>query len=200
MNPLRIAGLAAVLFGAAVLAGCSEPVRSDGHMFEHWADTVAAIPIDNGGRPAAEATRSPTAPVLKIDLVDHLDATRVQDLGLKAAASFVESNLTGLRRKISIGGPEPEAGGAAAETAGGWVAQLAAFPTRDAAEGAWAKLKASHPDVLGGLSARFESVDLGGRGVWTRVQAGPFPSRSEAAAVCAGAGVADRWCVAPRRD
>ncbi len=171
-------------------------------MFERWADTVAAIPIDDAGRPQAQAVAksAPADSKLKIDLVDHIDSA-AKDFGVRTAVSAVDAELASLRRSFSTDSPAPApaAPPAAEQAAGGWMAQLASLPSRAAAETAWTKLKASHPDVLGRLAARFDSVDLGGRGVWTRVQAGPFPSRAEAEAVCSRAGIADRWCVATRR-
>ena len=204
MNPRHTAGLVSLL-AAVGLAGCSQPARTDGRMFERWAETVAAIPIDDGShaaaaskpeRPAQLAEKTPEKSLLKIDLVDRADALSAKAAGLRAAVGFVNSELAGLRRKVSFDGnaaPEaPEASADASGDAGAFMAQVAAFPTREAAENGWARLKQSHPDVLGRLAARFEAVDLGGRGVWTRVQAGPFPSRDEAAAVCSGIGAPER--------
>ena len=195
------------------MSGCSQPVRNDGHMFERWADDVAAIPIDDGSHPAPARTAqanaaSPARSPLKIDLIDHPDGLDSRALGLRSAVALVDSELAGLRRRIApdaapAAAPAPSPAVTPAEAAPAaapaFVAQLAAYPTRKAAEGAWARLKAAHPGVLGALSARFEPVDLGGRGVWTRLQAGPLPSRDQASAVCAEAGVTDRWCVSPNR-
>jgi SPOR domain len=187
------------------MSGCSEPVRNDGHMFERWADQVAAIPIDDGSHPApahADNKAQPRAQ-MKIDLIDasHMDS---QKLGLRSAVALVDSELAGLRRKIAPDAtPETNAAPAASDeqvsAAPTFMAQLAAYPTRKAAEGAWSRLKAAHPEALGALQARFEPVDLGGRGVWTRLQAGPLATREKASAVCAEAGVTDRWCVSPSR-
>lgn len=199
MNPRHAAGLVSLLAGAVGLAGCSQPVRSDGRLFERWADAVAAIPIDDGAHAAAAKSAHTDPSPLKIDLTDHAQAPSAQALGLRAAVGLANSELAGLRRKISFDRPAaPEA--PAVSAAGAFMAQLAAYPTRAAAESGWTRLKASHPDVLGRLSARFQAIDLGGRGVWTRVQAGPFPSRDEAAAVCSGIGAPERWCVIASRD
>jgi cell division septation protein DedD len=204
MNRRHAAGLVSLLAGAMGLAGCSEPVRNDGRMFERWADAVAAIPIDGGSHAAAPKPPRQAQSPLKIDLGDHVDAQTAKaakDVGLRAALGLVDSELAGLRRKVSFDETaEPHATVESAAEAGAFMAQLAAFPTREAAESGWARLKQAHPDVLGRLSARFEAVDLGGRGVWTRLQAGPFPSRSEAAAVCSGIGAPERGCVVARRD
>lgn len=220
MNPQHAAGLVFLLAGALGLAGCSEPARNDGRMFERWADAVAAIPIDDGSHAAASKPATPAAQhpfraqsqarsqeqsPLKIDLIDHADAPSAKAVGLRAAMGFFNSELAGLRRKISFeqtAAPEVTAVSPsdAPSDPAAFMAQLAAFPSREAAESGWSRLKEAHPDVLGRLTARFEPVDLGGRGVWTRVQAGPFPSRNAAAAVCSGIGAPERWCVIARRD
>lgn len=185
------------------MSGCSQPVRNDGHMFERWADDVAAIPIDDGSHasPAKTAQASASPPgrsPLQIDLIDHPDS---KVLGLRTAVAMVDSEIAGLRRRFApaqaASTPDTAPAEAAASPAKTFMAQLAAYPTRRAAEGAWARLKAAHPDALGTLSARFEPVDLGARGVWTRLQAGPMATRDQASAVCAEAGVTDRWCVSP---
>lgn len=199
MNPRHAAGLVSLLAGAVGLAGCSQPGRSDGRLFERWADAVAAIPIDDGARAATPKPAHTDPSPLKIDLTDHAETPSAQALGLRAAVGLVNSELAGLRQKISFAPSAAPAAPPPASPAGAFMAQLAAYPSRKAAENGWTRLKASHPDVLGRLSARFEAIDLGGRGVWTRVQAGPFPSRDEAAAVCSGIGAPARWCVVADR-
>jgi cell division protein FtsN len=214
MNPRHTAGLVSLLAGAVGLAGCSQSAGLDGRMFERWADSVAAIPIDDGSSHAAAPSES-SAPStsstpsrqarspLKIDLTDAAAPQSAKALGLRAAEGLVDSELAGLRSKISFKEAAAPAASAAPVSgpaeAGAFLAQLGAFPTRKAAESGWARLKASHPDVLGKLSARFEAVDLGDRGVWTRLQAGPFPARDQAAAVCSGIGAPERWCVVARQ-
>jgi hypothetical protein len=59
----------------------------------------------------------------------------------------------------------------------------------------------AHPDALGGLTPRFERADLGSKGVWFRLKAGPVLSQTQAREVCDAAGVDARWCAqasAPR--
>lgn len=207
MNPRHAAGLVSLLAGAAGLAGCSEPLRTDGRVFERWADAVAAIPIDDGSHPAAVTPAASSRPArqadspLEIDLINHADGQSARAVGLRAALGVVDSELAGLRQGVSFHATAaPDATAESPAEVGAFMAQLAAFPTREAAESGWARLRRSHPDVLGRLSARFDAVDLGARGVWTRVQAGPFPSRDEAAAVCSGIGAPARWCVVARHD
>ena len=62
--------------------------------------------------------------------------------------------------------------------------QLAAVKTEDAAQKEWNRLQKALGDNLTGLSLTVESVDLGAKGIFRRVQAGPFNDKAAAAAKC----------------
>lgn len=63
--------------------------------------------------------------------------------------------------------------------------QLASLPSADAAQREWAVLQNRYPDILGRMTVRYVDIDLGGdRGIFTRVQAGPY-SESDARDTCA---------------
>jgi cell division septation protein DedD len=67
---------------------------------------------------------------------------------------------------------------------GGIRIQLAAHRDAAAAEAAWKKLQHGHGDVLGPLVLNLERADLGDKGVFYRLQAGPFTDRVAASAAC----------------
>jgi hypothetical protein len=67
--------------------------------------------------------------------------------------------------------------------AGGWRIQLASARSEDVAKSTWAKLQAAHGDVLANLRMQPTKVDLGDKGVWYRVQAGPLDEK-QAQGVC----------------
>jgi SPOR domain len=67
--------------------------------------------------------------------------------------------------------------------AGGWRIQLASAKSEDVAKSTWAKLQAAHGDVLANLRMQPTKVDLGDKGVWYRVQAGPLDEK-QAQSVC----------------
>lgn len=67
--------------------------------------------------------------------------------------------------------------------------QLAALRSEAAARREWLRLQREQPDLLGRLSLTVSRVDLGARGVYYRVEAGPF----------ADGALAERRCVALRR-
>jgi hypothetical protein len=66
---------------------------------------------------------------------------------------------------------------------GGWRVQIASVKSEDIAKSTWARLQAAHGDVLGSLRMQPARVDLGEKGVWYRVQAGPLDEK-QAQSVC----------------
>lgn len=68
--------------------------------------------------------------------------------------------------------------------AGGIRVQLAAHREQAQATAEWTKLQKKFPEVLGSLSPTYERADLGDRGIFIRVQAGPFNDRAAAQSTC----------------
>ena len=62
--------------------------------------------------------------------------------------------------------------------------QLAAVKNADEAPKEWSRLQKALGTQLDGLTLTVESVDLGTKGIYHRVQAGPFPDKAAAAAKC----------------
>jgi hypothetical protein len=62
--------------------------------------------------------------------------------------------------------------------------QLAAYRTLNAAATRWQTLKTRHEDLLGALELTVAQVNLGERGVFHRLQAGPYTSRAVADNAC----------------
>mgnify|MGYP000524788550 CR=1 FL=1 len=78
---------------------------------------------------------------------------------------------------------------------GSWKLQLASFKTRDGAEEAWAKLQKNRTALLGDLGADYQSVDLGAKGTFHRLRAGPFGTRADAEARCVKLKAAGQDCL-----
>jgi len=68
-------------------------------------------------------------------------------------------------------------------SSGGWRIQIASVKSEDIAKSTWARLQAAHGDVLASLRMQPTKVDLGDKGVWYRVQAGPLDEK-QAHTVC----------------
>jgi cell division septation protein DedD len=62
--------------------------------------------------------------------------------------------------------------------------QLSAVRAEAATKTEWDKLKKAHPSVLGRLTLNVEKADLGQKGIYYRIQAGPFADRAAADAAC----------------
>jgi hypothetical protein len=201
MNPKTLSGLAAVLAAVLPLGGCGAAFKNDGHMFQRWAEAVASIPVTPEDAQAkgqetpvtlAEAAPARPAAPMQVELVDPLQMPTAKAAGLRAAIAVVDSQLDGLRREIT---PAPTIA-LASETrsAAGGLVQLASFSDEASARRAWAILKGSRGQALAGLQARFERVDLGPKGVWVRLKAGPVADVAQAEQVCGVAAANPRWC------
>ena len=71
----------------------------------------------------------------------------------------------------------------------GYFLQLGAFRSRGEANRAWTQARTTNSRVLGGLTLRLQRVNIAGKGVFYRVQAGPY----------AVAGLAKKACGALKR-
>lgn len=67
--------------------------------------------------------------------------------------------------------------------AAGFYMQLGAFRDTSKVDEEWAKMQKKFPKSLGGLSKRIEKADLGGKGTWYRLHAGPV-AESKAKEIC----------------
>ena len=77
---------------------------------------------------------------------------------------------------------------------GGWRIQVASVKNEDVAKSTWARLQSAHGEQLSSLRMQAVRVDLGERGVWYRVQAGPLDEK-QAHSVCASLKARKTDCV-----
>lgn len=68
---------------------------------------------------------------------------------------------------------------------GGFLVQLASVGNEAAVEREWGRMQSRHPQLLGSLSLTVERADLGDRGIFYRIQAGPLANREAAEGLCA---------------
>lgn len=66
----------------------------------------------------------------------------------------------------------------------GFVVQIAALRSEEAANAAWDRLSRRDPALFAGASKDIQRADLGGKGVYHRLRAGYFTDRTEAARFC----------------
>lgn len=85
-------------------------------------------------------------------------------------------------RTLAVLGLLAAAGTAFAE--GIYVVQLAAVKSEARATGAWSRLQGRHAELLGDMELMLQRVDLGDRGIFFRLQTGPFPNLATAQDMC----------------
>ncbi len=89
-----------------------------------------------------------------------------------------------------IGAPPPSGSRAPTiesrpKAASAWRIQIAAVASAKAAKKEWQRIASANDDLLSRLKLDILRADLGARGVFYRVQAGPLASEAEARDVCA---------------
>ncbi|MGH6939925.1 SPOR domain-containing protein [Hypericibacter sp.] len=80
-------------------------------------------------------------------------------------------------------------------TAGNYKVQLVALKSEDAAKSAWTNFQKKYPDLLNALSLTIDKIDLGGNGIFYRVQAGPLADRAAANDLCGKLGQRGQSCI-----
>ncbi|MGB0671898.1 MAG: SPOR domain-containing protein [Rhodospirillales bacterium] len=65
-----------------------------------------------------------------------------------------------------------------------WQVQFAASRNAQDAERHWAGLMARNSDLLGAYGPNFQVADIPGKGTYHRVRTGPFPTKTDARALC----------------
>ena len=124
-------------------------------------------------RPPQRGTPAPTPPANPPTVTQAPSSTPASESG-PSIASLIEG----------MSGPT-----------GGWRIQIASVKSEDIAKSTWARLQAAHGDVLASLRMQPARVDLGDKGVWYRVQAGPLDEK-QAHSVCGTLKTRKTDCVA----
>ncbi len=99
------------------------------------------------------------------------------------AAKPAAKDTTAVKAAAAILGAAPSAS-ANPKTAGEVRVQLGALRSAEAARNEWARLKHEQPDLLGKLSAVAVRADLGDKGIFYRIQAGPIGDGAAAERLC----------------
>lgn len=135
-----------------------------------------SIPMKSEKTPPAMAPAATTPETL--DYVRSVLEKKDAEAGTKTASADAAAER--------VAATEPASGAAtsagAAISPGSSFVQLASISSESAAPKEWAKLQKSHPS-LSGLEYRVQRADLGAKGVFFRIQAGPM-SKDSAKSVC----------------
>ena len=94
---------------------------------------------------------------------------------------------------------KPVAAAAAPASAGAWVVQIMALRQEAAARTAWASMQKTHSSILGGHALDIEKADLGDKGVFYRVRAAGFDTKSAAQSACSQLKAAGQDCLVKSR-
>ena len=86
--------------------------------------------------------------------------------------------------KVEPAKPAPEPVAKPTGLTGGYLIQIGAYRTPAAAQTGWTRLVAGHKALLGSLKPIVVRADLGSRGIFHRLRAGPVDGAEAASALC----------------
>lgn len=95
--------------------------------------------------------------------------------------------------------PTPAPSQPAASREGGYVAQIAAFRSREDAEAGWIAFTVRFSDITVGYAPDIQRADLGDRGVFHRLRVAAFPTREAALEFCAQLDARGQACMVRTR-
>lgn len=139
------------------------------------AEAPSSTPESSAPEPSARAPKA--TPEVSAALSQALNEPPPQASAdaVETAAPPVSAQTTS---EASISTPQ------VAAARGSVLVQFASLKSEDNAKIAWERLKDAHPSDLAALSLTIERADLGERGVFYRVQGGPFADRAAAEELC----------------
>ncbi len=101
--------------------------------------------------------------------------------------------------EAAAGADEVATTAAAAPAAGAFLVQLSSVKTRPRALKEAARLKRAHESLLGALTVEPVRADLGARGVFYRLRAGPIASFADAQSLCRELSARNQGCIVIRQ-
>lgn len=153
--------------------------------------------------PAPSATPTP-APEAKAPAAEAKTPSESKSATPPAAAPQTAASTPAPQEAAKATEP-PKAATPPAQTAavqpaknGAYKVQIASVPSQEQAEKEWAKAKAAHADLLGSLTLSVQRADLGAKGIYYRVQAGPLADDVAAKSLCASLQARKLGCLVVR--
>lgn len=96
--------------------------------------------------------------------------------------------------------PEQSLESMVAALSGDYLIQIAALRSEEAAEGEWTRISKRYPDLLGAYTSKIVRADLGDRGIFFRLRAGPLKDRPAAEKLCESLAAQNVGCLVVRND
>lgn len=155
-------------------------------------------------QPAAAAATGPAQPAPLTATEEDTDTALAEATPSPAAPETAPASAAPAAPAPAEPAPAQEAAAPAAAapaapvqpaTGGSWKIQLAAVKSDSAARQQWGRMRKAHPDLLDDMRLTVQRADLGDKGVYFRIQAGPLPDRTTAEDVCAELKAAKQPCL-----
>jgi hypothetical protein len=144
-------------------------------------DAAAPLPVQQVG-PTPEPKAAPPTPASAILPPATSSGTLSLPAGSRPAAAAPPVPIA-----VHVPAPaveKPPAKPAEPVVSGSVRIQVAATRDEASARSEWERLKKAHPDLLDGLTPNIVKADLGDKGIYYRVQAGPVKDREKADKLC----------------
>lgn len=135
-----------------------------------------AAPSSDAAALAAAATKAPGAPA----------PAKASEPAAKPAAKSEE---------VQTAAVTPTAPVTAPIAAGAFQIQLVSVPSEDAAQSEWKRISGRHKDLFAALSPSVTKADLGDKGIYYRLRAGPLADKAAADSLCAALAADKIGCI-----
>ncbi len=150
-------------------------------------DTSAPLPVETVGPtvgPKAAPASPPGQEIKPVTTSGTLGALPAS--ALPPAPPPTAAPATPAAKPVALAAPKPVAPAAAPASSGGGSFRVQIAATRDepTAKSEFERLKKAHEDLLGGMTATVVKADLGDKGIFYRVQAGPVADKDKAEKLC----------------
>lgn len=148
--------------------------------------TIAGAAVDSGNTGAVIVPNSRPVEQGELDVIDRVPDTSMVNVPM-ATNSQTPAPSPAVRRQTQAPRATETAATAATTTAPApyYAIQLAAYRSRDRAEGAWPKLQSASRGVLADAPHQVMSIAIEGKGLFFRLLTGQFDDRSSAESTCA---------------
>lgn len=129
----------------------------------------------------------PTPPPQPVETTQAIPQKKVAARALPNPVPPAPAPVRAPQREVRAPKPQPQpmsVANVATPGDAGYMVQVAARRSQNAAMRAFGRLQRRFPEILGGFQPIVQKADLGEKGVWYRLRVGPMPERTAAADLC----------------